>query len=188
MRYISQYPQFRLQVRPFRSRALGDGGVEVTQEPVYAQFKAFIDGGMIFENEELAAARHFDLRGNTQLQDEATPSEPRNRLSVFDSDEAAQENDWDKETQAEVERKLDGWAEASTQEVLKVTTHPIEPPFPNYDEYERGIDQLVVKLIEDGYDLATVLYYEQVFGPRRPEIIEGLERAVEAQKASFVSA
>jgi hypothetical protein len=188
MRYISQYPQFKLQIRPYRSRAVGDGGVEVTQEPVYAEFKAFTDGGMIFENEELAAIRHFDFRGNTQLQDEATPSEPRNRLSVFDSDEAARENGWDAATQAEVEAKLDGWAEVSVQEVLKVTTTPIEPPFPSYDDYERGVDQLVVKLTEDGYDLATVLYYEQVFGPKRPDIIEGLERAVEAQKADFISA
>lgn len=188
MRYLSQYPNFKLQVRPYRSRALGDGGVEVTQEPVYAEFTAFVDGGMIFENEETAALKHFDFKGNTQLQDESTPSDPLLRLSVFDSDEAAKANSWDEATQAEVEAKLDQWALVSTQEVLKVTTHPIEPPFPNYDIYEKGPDQLIVKLQEDGHDFETVLYYEQVFGPKRPEIIAALELAVSNLKAETISA
>jgi hypothetical protein len=187
-RYISQYPTFKLQIRPFRSRALGDGGVEVTQEPIYAEFTAFTDGGMVFENEEAAALKHFDFRGNTQLADEATPSDPLQRLSVFDSDEAARKNGWNEAIQAEVETKLDQWAATATQEVLKVTTHPVEPPFPTYDQYEKGVEQLVVKLQEDGHDLETVLYYEQVFGPKRPDIIEGLTKAVENQKAETISA
>jgi len=188
MRYLSQFPNFKLGVRPQRMRPVGDGGVEITQEALAAEFVPVTDGGQIFESEEVAALKHFDFRGQTQQVDEATPTDPLLRLSVFDLDEAAQQNNWDAATKAEVGAKLDYWAENSQQQVLKVASKPIAAPFPNYDVYERPVEQLIVKLVEDGHDLAQVLYYEQSYGPNRPEVVEALEISVENMKAETISA
>jgi len=188
MRFVSQYPNWKLQIRPQRSKALGDGGVEVTQEAIYAQFMSVQDGAMIFENEVATALKHFSFRGNTQLQDEATPSDPINRLSVFDSQEAAAANEWSPDTQAEVERALVDYAYNAVQDLFVVTTKPIEAPFPNYDVYDGTPQELLSKLVEDGYDLELVLYYEQTFGMKRAEIIEILQRAVAIQVEQFVTA
>jgi len=188
VRYISQYPYFKLQIRPQRQEALGDGGVRITQEHLIADFTRISDGGMIFETEITQAIKHFDFRGNTQMQDEATPSDPMNRLSVFDSDVVAKEQGWDADTQAEVEAKLDEYANLSVQEVMKVTGKPIQPPFPNYDIYDGDPEALAVRLQEDGHDFENVLYYEETFGPRRPEVIAVLRRVVDHIKAEQIPA
>jgi hypothetical protein len=187
-RYLSQYPLYKLQVRPQRQKALGDGGIEVTQEPLYAEFQPFYDGGMVFENEETAALKHFGFRGNTQEADQATPSNPLLRLSIFDTDEMAKRNGWDEETQALIEAKLDDWASQCPDEILKVTTTPIQPPYPNWDEDDRPPEQLIVRLQEDGYDFENVLYYEKVFGRNRPDVVAALELAIENTRAEQVMA
>jgi len=188
MRYLSQYPLYRLQIRPQRQRAVGDLGVEVTQEGLYAEFQPFYDGGMVFENEEAAALRHFSFRGLTQHEDEATMSDPLQRLSVFDSNAMAKREGWDAETQTEVETKLDDWANQCPDEILRVTTTPIKPPYPNWNEDDRPVEQLVVRLQEEGHDFEEVLYYEKVFGLNRPDVVAELERAVENTKAQTISA
>src|SRR5262245_39013899 len=189
MRFISQYPGYRFQVRPQRQKALGDGGMEITQEPLYAVFQAVYGGAVIYENELAESLRHFSFHGNTQLQDEATPSDPMLRLSVFDTQEAALSEQWDAETLALVEARLVRASQESPMEVLMVTDTPIAAPFPAYDSWDGPeVERLIVKLIEDGHDLALVLHYERTFGPKRPQIIEALEQSVEQQKELIVSA
>lgn len=189
MRFVSQYPLYKFQIRPQRSKALGDGGVEITQEPIYAEFQPVYGGAMLYENELAEALRHFDFRGNTQGEDEATPTDPIQRLSVFDTQEAAQSFGWDEDTLAKVEARLVQAANEVPTEMLMVTDKPIAPPFPRYDEWDGpDPDMLIARLIEDGHDLALVLHYERTFGPRREKIIDALETTIELQKENIVAA
>jgi hypothetical protein len=189
MRFVSQYPGYKFQARPQRTRSLGDGGVEITQEGIYCQFLAVGEGAMIYENEIAAALKAFEFRGNTQHEDEATPSDPMLRLSIYDTDEMAQVNHWDDATKAFVEERLVWNSQTSPSECLLVMDTPIAPPFPAYDEWDGpDVERLIVKLIEDGHDLPLVLHYERTFGKRRPQIIEALEEEIEKQKESIVAA
>jgi len=189
MRFVSQYPNYKFQVRPQRSRALGDGGVEITQEGIYAQFTPAHSGGMLYENEVAEALRHFEFRGNTQSEDEATPTDPLQRLSIYDTQEEAQKERWDEDTLQLVEARLVEAATTSPGEMIMVTDKPIAAPFPTYDSWEGpDPDMLMVKLIEDGHDLELVLHYERAFGPRRPLIIQALEATIEQQKENIVAA
>ena len=189
MRFVSQYPGYKFQARPQRTRALGDGGVEVTQEPIYCEFLAVGAGAMVYENEIATALKHFEFRGNTQGQDEATPTDPMLRLAIYDTDEMAQVHHWDPETKTFVEGRLQQLCLESPTECLLVMDTPIAKPFPAYDEWD-GPDpeMLIVRLIEDGHDLPLVLHYERTFGPKRPKIIAALEETIELQKESVVSA
>jgi hypothetical protein len=189
VRFISQISEYKFQARPQRTRALGDGGVEVTQEGIYCQFLPVAGGAMIYENEVAAALKHFDFRGNTQLMDEATPSDPMLRLSIYDTDEMAQVNGWDTDTQDFVEGRLQTLCNEAPNECLLVMDTPISAPFPAYDTWDGpDVERLMVKLIEDGHDLPLVLHYERTFGAKRPHIIEALEETIELQKESVVSA
>ena len=187
MRFVSQYPGYKFQARPQRTRALGDGGVEVTQEPIYCEFMAVNAGAMIYENEVAQALQHFAFRGNTQDRGEAIPSDPVQRLSVFDTNEQLQHlSEADKDF---VEKRLQQACSEFPEEILQVTTKPIEAPFPAYDTWDGpSMEMLVVKLIEDGHDLENVLYYERVFGPRREKVIAALEAEVEKRKDEVVAA
>lgn len=188
MRVLSQYTKPTAQIRPQRQRSLGDGSIEITQEPIYATFKSLEEGAFLYENEEAAALKHFNFHGNTQDIGEAIPTDPLARLSVFDTDEAAKEEGWDEDTQAEVEAKLREYAAQDPLSFLIVDTTPIPAPFPTYDAYEGDTQALIVKLIEDGHDVEQVLYYERVFGGKRPAVIEALEEAVEVKQEMVVSA
>lgn len=188
MRAISQYTNHVIQIRPQRQRPLGDGTINVTQEPLYAVFTPVEGGGFIFENEKEAAAKHFSFHGLTQHEDEATPSEPDYRLSVYDTDAEAEKHGWDAETKAEVEAVLVRKAQTAPQNILLVKTTPIPAPYPAYDSYVGDAEQLVYKLVEDGHDIPTVLHYEREFGPKRPDVIEALEVAAEALGAVTVTA
>jgi len=188
MRFISQASNYVMQVRPQRSKALGDGGVEITQEPIYAIFTPVEQGGFLYENEKDAAVRHFNFNGLTQHEDEATPSDPIYRLSIYDTDEKAVEENWDTETKHAVEEALVASARINPQALMLVESTPIPAPFPAYDAYDGDPGELVVKLAEDGHDLERVLHYERTFGPKRPEVIEALELGVETWGKVSVSA
>jgi hypothetical protein len=187
VRFVSQYPGYKFQIRPQRTRALGDGGVEVTQEPIYAEFQPVSGGAMVYENEVAQSLSHFAFRGNTQDRGEAIPTDPVQRLAVFDTNEQLQHlSDEDKDF---VEKRLMQACEEFPEEIILVTTKPIEAPFPSYDEWDGpSMEMLVVKLIEDGHDLEAVLYYERVFGPRRQKVIDALEAEVEKRKDEVVAA
>jgi hypothetical protein len=189
MRFISQYPGYKFQVRPQRQRGMGDGSVEILTEPIYAEFLPVHSGAMIYENEVATAIAHFDFRGNTQLPDEATPSDPMNRLAVFDSDEFAEAQHLSDDERVLVEQRLQQLCLEAPTECLMVSDTPIAAPFPAWDTWEGpDTELLMVRLIEDGHDLPLVLHYERTFGPKRPEIIEALEQTIEAQQENVVSA
>jgi hypothetical protein len=188
MRVISQNTNHVVQIRPMRQRALGDGGVEVTQDPIYAAFTPVEQGGFLYDAEKEAAERHFSFPGRTQHEDQATPSDVSYRLSVYDTDEEATKNEWDAETKHLVEETFRRKALTAPQNIMVVEVTPIPAPFPAYDTYAGDPAELVLKLAEDGHDLATVLHYERTFGPKRPEIIAALEDGVETWAAVSVTA
>jgi len=188
MRFISQYPGYGAQIRVQRQRALGDGGVEVLTPGLYVQFKSVSNGAFIYENELAAAIKTFAFRGNTQLVDEATPSDPVNRLSVCDTEEWAIQENWTEEDKLAVEARLQEIALTTPEEVLYVESTPIAAPFPNYDAYEGDPTDLVLKLIADGFDLDRVLEYERIFGQKREDVMAQLEEAIEARKSIVIQA
>lgn len=188
MRFISQHSNHVVQIRPQRSRALGDGGVEITQDPIYAVFTPLDAGGFLYENEKAAATDHFKFHGLTQHEDEATPSDPTYRLSIYDTREEAQKNEWDAETQKLVEDTLVRMSTLSPNDLLVIETTPIPAPFPAYDEYAGDPGELVISLVQQGHDLERVLHYERTFGQNRPEIIEALELGVETWATVSVGA
>jgi hypothetical protein len=188
VRFITQYPGYIVQIRPQRQRSLGDGSIEITQEPIYARFRPLRDGAFIFENEEAQAVKTFDFRGNTQELDQATPTDPLQRLALYDTDEEAEREQWDRETREVVERKLIEITRESPNDLILITTHPIEAPFPRYDGWEGSAKDLVARVMEDGFDLEQVLYYEMTFGPKRLEVVGTLEAMIEVEKEQTVNA
>jgi len=188
MRFISQYPGYGVQIRQQRQEGRGDGTVNVLTPGLYVNFKSLPDGAFIYENELAAALRHFTFRGNTQLVDEATPSDPVNRLSVCDTEEMAVEEGWSAEDKALIESRLMQIAQSTPEEVLYVETTPLAKPYPLYDEYEGDPSVLVEKLIGDGHDLERVLEYERIFGPKREDVIAELETAIEVRKELVIPA
>jgi hypothetical protein len=181
MRFLSQYPSYGIQIRPQKVRPLGDGTSQVIQEPLYIKFVPADEGGMIYEKEQYEASKRFNFHGSQQHQDEATPVDTIHRLGIFDTVEQAERHGWTVEELAEVERVLMLKTHTTPNAVIVMDEAPLTAPFPAYDDWSRDGESLVLKLAEDGYDLAEVLYYERSqFGPRRPEIIEALEIGVKA--------
>jgi hypothetical protein len=188
MRFISQYPGYGIQIRQQRVRPMGDGTSQVLVEPLYVKFKSVDEGGMLYEKERYAAAQHFDFHGSQQYEDEATPVEPQHRLSVLDTVEMAAEKQWSPEDVAEIEQTLSRKAVSTPQAVYQVVGTPVDPPYPNYDVFDGEAEQLVLRLVEDGFELQQVLFYETSFGPKRPDVIAALERGIEAIKELTVPA
>ena len=188
MRYLSQYPQYGIQVTPMRVHPLGDGTSQTIQEPLYIKFQPIDAGGMLFERERYLAESHFRLHGFQQHQDEATPVDTIHRLSVFDTDEAAKELHWDAETKAKVEDVLNRKALTTPQAILQIVGKPVDPPFPSYDSYDGSPQVLVELLVELGHDLELVKSYEISFGPNRPDFIEALDIGIEAMREQTVRA
>ena len=187
MRFISQFEGYGTQVRVQRQRAIDGGGVEVLQPGLYIKFTPVHSGAMLYENERHLALEHFNFRGQTQDVGEAIPTDPIQRLSVFDTEEAAMQEAWSADDKALVENHLSGLAVSTPQEVLLISDTPVAAPFPNYNQYAGDPTALVVRLIEDGHDLEVVLHYELVFGPRRPEIVAALEEGVKVGRELTVA-
>lgn len=188
MRFISQYPNYRVQIRPMRVRAMGDGTSQTLQEGLYAQFTGVDSGAMLFERERWLADGHFRLHGNKQHQDEATPVDSIHRFSVLDTDELAKAEGWTEEEKLQVEDTLMKKTLTTPQAILRIEGKPIDPPFPSYDSYDGDLQSLVILLVELGHDLEHVRAYEELYGPNRPDFIEALDIGIGALKEQTVSA
>lgn len=188
MRYVSQYPNYSIQVRPMRVRAMGDGTSQTLTEPLYVKFTAVDQGAMLYERERWLADGHFRLHGFKQHQDEATPVDSIHRFSVLDTDEAAKAEGWTEEEKLLVEDTLTRKSITTPQALLFIEGKPIDPPFPSYDTYDGDLQSLVMLLVELGHDLEHVKAYEVAFGPNRPDFVEALDIGIGALKEQTVSA
>jgi len=169
MRLVSQYGRYGIQYRPRKADTDHAGVEHVTQEGIYLQFVQ----GDLFENEERAALAQFRFRGQFQHEDEATPVDPKYRLSTFDTNQ----QEWPDELREEIEEWLIETS-AIDPSFIVVDTTPIPKPWPLYDEFEGTGEQVVYVLTEQGFNLRDALDYERLFGPRRPDVIEALEQAL----------
>ena len=180
MRAIAQYAEYGIQIQPMRAQGLGDGSIQITQQPLYAKFDK---EGMIYEAEIERAEKMFPMHGRTQHVDEATPTDIRPRLSVLDTEAQG----WDDSTRLRVESELLR-KQQITGHFFIVEDTPIEAPFKTYDTSEKPAFQLVADLVEMGFDLREVLTYERIWGPKREAVIEALEETIKDQAVEEVVA
>lgn len=163
MRFISQYKQFGMQVRPIREMVLATGQVQVQVEPLYIQFWQ----GDVSDKEVAAAEAHWGtFAGRTVERDQMTPTSILSRLSAFDTD--AEHHPWaqDAEVKEMVEEVL--LSKAGGRDFIYVPRESLAPPWPTYDEFKGNLNKLLERINEDGYTLEAVLAYEQSpDGPQR---------------------
>lgn len=171
MRFISKSAKFALQIRRQIIESYATGQQRVTQEPIYCSFQT----GLLSQEERDLAVRYFAFEGQMQELDEVTPLSPDYRLSLYDTDVAARDGDWDAELKAHVEAKLIDHCERFT-DVMVVPVKVFAPPWPRYDEYAGTPAALIRKLGDEGYSITDVLAYERVNQNRAP-IVDALERA-----------
>jgi hypothetical protein len=156
MRFISQYKQFGMQVRPIREMVLATGQVQVQVEPLYIQFWQ----GDISEAEIAAAESHWGtFVGRTVERDQMTPTPIISRLSAFDTD--ADHHPWanDAEVKEMVEEVL--LSKAGGKDYIHVPREKMQPPWPTYDDFEGNLNALLKKINVDGYTLEETLAYEE---------------------------
>jgi len=169
MRCVSQIGRFGIQYRPRKVYTDVNGVETVTQEGIYLRFER----GDLFENELAAALEQFGFKGRFQHEDEATPVDPKYRISTFDTNK----QDWPDELREEIEEWLIETSAVDPNFIVMSTT-PIPKPWPLYDEFEGEATQLVYVLEAQGHSLQEALDYERLFGPKRPEVIAALEDAL----------
>lgn len=189
MRFISQYKQFGIQVRPIREMVLSTGQVQVQVEPIYIQFWQ----GDVSEKEIAAAEAHWPkFAGRTVERDMMTPTSILSRLSAFDTD--ADHHPWanDPEIKEMVEQTL--LQKAGGRDFIYVPRDKIAPPWPTYDEFDGSLNELLAKIRDDGYRLEDALLYEDsIDGPQRPAHIaflgeEILKRDAAEEAGDFIPA
>jgi hypothetical protein len=174
MRFISHITNFAVQIIEPRSHPTQYGDVVVDREGYTAQFTTFdvTDADVAFAEE--AFVKGGLIHGRKYEMDEVTPVPLITRLSVFDTDERALQEDWDPEFRELVEEKL----------IRRSINHPdyrlverlaVDPPWPRYLDFKGTLAQLMQKIDEDGYDPHQVLAYERATANRQM-IIDALEQ------------
>jgi hypothetical protein len=167
VRLVSQYGRYGIQYRPKRASVDINGVETITQQPIYLTFEQ----GDLYENEVALALERFRFKGRFQHEDEATPVDPKYRLSTFDTNK----QDWPDELRDEIENWL---LDQQDPSFFVVETTPIAKPWPTFDEFEGTGEEIVYVLEQQGFSLQEALDYERLFGTRRPEVIAALEEAL----------
>lgn len=186
MKFLSHIQRNSIVIHPGRSRNT-EFGEEVLIPMVIAQFTP----GDITADELAFAERVFkgETNGRTLELDEVTPTALLGRLSSYDTDEHAEEfEQLDAEYGAPrgYRGEWQGW-KAYTEERLLSRSQPgsdsrlyeaapLTPPWPKYNDFRGSIDDLVMKVLDDGFHIPSVIEYERS-SLNRPEIVEALEEA-----------
>ena len=179
MRFIASVASYGMQIRPERTMVLATGETQQLQAPIYVKFNK----GDVTAHEVEEAKARFSLRGFKQERDEVTEVSPINRLSSFDTEQAAIDNGWDEATKALVEDELMKRAKDGV-DVIYVEPTPVLAPWPLYDEFTGTSEELLAKLLGDGISVSDTLRYERN-NAKRPEILTMLEQEMEKQDADL---
>ena len=198
MRFVSHSPKMRVSVVPKKSHFSNFGDEIVDQEGYVAQFNA----GDVTEADLHFAEKMFtnefgQIHGQTLLGDEVTPTPFLERVSVFDTEEVAVREQWDARTVTDVygnvvpfkqyvEEYLTAQA-VNHPDFRLVVELPAQPPWPRYMDYRGSLDQLVERLVEDGYDLLEVIRFEEQAGHRQA-VIDKLREVLREQQAEIAEA
>lgn len=169
MRFASRFGKFGLQVQHEIREAYATGMSKVIQDQIAAYFEV---GSLQPHERELAVGR-WAFNGSYQEADEVTTVQPDYRIGVFDSVQAQQDAGWSDEMRRRVEQALVDHA-ARYDDVLVLPATSVPPPWPRYDDYSGSASALLRKVVDEGYDLNTVLAYERET-KNRPEVTGGLE-------------
>jgi len=180
MRVLARYGRYMVQVRPQISEAYANGAVKVTQTPLLAEFRE----GLMTPEERALCKQSWTFNGFYQEQDEVTPVEPDYRLGLFDSIKAQIDNGWTDEERRLVEEALERTAVREPNSVIVVHEARLEPPWPTYDSFTGSVNELCTKIAEDGYDLETVLTYEEE-NQDRPEIVAAFRQLIADRETAF---
>lgn len=193
MRFVSHIRNFAVGIITERSHPTQYGAI-VVDVPGYT---AYFTSDVTAADVEFAE-REFEslglMYGRTTLLDEVTSSPITSRLSVFDTDEKALQENWATRTYEDemgrtwdfkefVEHKLASRAE-NNPDFRLVDVEAIKPPWPRYLHFQGSLDELMQRVVDDGFDPARVLAYERQTG-QRPAVIEALEQLVLAQDADI---
>lgn len=170
MRFLAKFGKYGVCCQHDKTERFADGQVRTLQKEIVAQFQPY---GMRPLERELALSHWANnFNGFYQEMDEVTIVPPDYRIGVFDSDEAQAERGWTNEEREMVERTLIENGRITTN-VIAVPLAVVPPPWPRYDEFSGSVDELVRKLIEDGYVLADALEYERA-AQKREDVIAAL--------------
>lgn len=195
MRLVSHIRKFHIQIQHRHAEQLAGGLEREIIPPVEAQFET----GDITAEEVAFAELNFrgGIHGRTVEVDEVTPTSILGRLSTFDTDSDVNVAAWQAldarfgppreytqglrpfDTHKEMVDEFfkDRVARGLAADYLIVTETPVVAPWPKYNEHRSSVDDLVVRVIEDGHSLEQVIAYERQ-NLNRPDVIAGLENAV----------
>jgi hypothetical protein len=192
MRFVSHSPRFGVGIVGELVHFSNYGDRIVERDAYTAEFNQ----NDVTEDDLHYAERCFknelgQIRGQTVLGDEVTPTPFLDRVSVFDTDEEAAREDWEGKTFTDprgnvwpfkdyVEDVMSKLA-VNHPDFRQIIQRPAEPPWPNYLQFRGPLERLVEKLVEEGFDLREVLRFEQETG-HREAVIEALQARLAQQK------
>lgn len=199
MRFIAHSRVFQIQCIEQRERP-GPFGPEVIRPGYTAEFR-YAD----VTTEDVAFAEQAfqgELNGRTYELDEVTPTTILNRLSTFDTEAPENvkrfleidQNTWNPATKEYgmpegttkhlVEQKLLERQSAGNQFAL-VQEPTLAPPWPSYNDFVGSVDDLAMKVLDDGYNVSSVIAFEKSRdGLKRVDVIEALTAAEQMWRES----
>jgi hypothetical protein len=186
LRFISHIRRNSIVIHAGRIRHT-EFGDEVLIPMVIAEFQP----GDIGSDELLFAERVFrnETNGRTLELDEVTPTALLGRLSTYDTDLHADEfADLDSEYGAPkgFPGEWRGWKVYTEEKLLSRSQPgsdsrlyepaPLMPPWPRYDDFAGDLEELVLKIVEDGFHIPSILAYEEQ-AQKRTDVLEALRKA-----------
>lgn len=200
LHFISHIRKMAVTIQGERTRADGFGNLDVVHPYVVAQFDALMLSDGDIEFAQINFEQAGELNGRTTLLDEVTMSPIINRLSAFDTGHptvVAEMAGFDEQYGPPkghnsyldlLEAKLLERA-GPGKDFQLVADIPVAAPWPKYLDYAGTFEDLAQKVLDDGYDIATVVRFEKQTA-NRPELIELLEMLQRDQQTSdeFVEA
>lgn len=183
MRFISKYAFYTIAFQTEFIQYLQDGQGRTVSNTLQPMLDCKFSPALSLNPWELKAAEGFRFRGTLVEADEMTPVTPVHNVSVFDTENFAQQNNLDVETRERLEKFLIDRPEHGI-DYMVVYEPKLMAPWPAYDEIRGGgakttaekvVEQVVaLGFANDAETLETVIAYERQ-NLARPEVIEALE-------------
>lgn len=186
MRFISHIRRNSIVIHGGRVRHT-DYGEETIIPTVIAEFQP----GDVTADELVFAERVFkgETNGRTLELDEVTPTNLLGRLSTYDTDLHADyfaQLDDEYGMPTGFRGEWNGWKALAEQKLLERSqpgsdsrlyeSAPLMPPWPKYDVFAGDLDELVLKIVEDGYHIPYVIAYEEQ-KQKRDDVLAALRQA-----------
>lgn len=176
MRFASKSQEYNRTVRqPIYTIVQGPAGPEYkpTREPIMAQFE---QGGLTqFEKAQCAA--RFTFLGSAEGED------VMRRVSIYDTDEAANAEGWDADTKREVEENL---VAGQNEWYFMLEVKRASKPWPSYSE--QTPKQILDTVTTIGANIEDVLAYERENKNRATLIAELQQKITEQEPEPLVAA